>query len=105
MVQAFPPDAPDDALRIGILPRTSRGREHLLHAQARGAPPKPLAIYRITIPEWVLRGRVPGKGLDELLRGPLGGRVCGRVEMDYVPSGVGQHAQDDEHLDASRGGR
>jgi hypothetical protein len=70
MIQAFPPDAPDHPLGIRILPGTPRAGEHLLDVQARDAPLKPLTIHGIEVAEQVLGCRIPGKGLDELLRHP-----------------------------------
>jgi len=102
MVQALSPDAPDSSFRHRILPRTPRGREHLLHAQAPDAPLKPCAIHGGAIAEQV-SGALPGKGLDELLARPLGGGVFGHVEMDHLPSVVGQHDRDEEPLETDRG--
>lgn len=39
-------------------------------------------MHAVTVPEQVPGRGLPGKGLDELLRGPLGGRVFGHVEVE-----------------------
>lgn len=46
VIQAFPPNAPDAGLRVGILLGPLRGREHLRCAQARGALLNRLAMHR-----------------------------------------------------------
>jgi hypothetical protein len=81
VVQTLSPDAPDEPLRVGILPGTPGGREHLRHAQAGDAPLKDVAIHRIAVPEEIPGRRVPGKGLDQLLRRPLRGRMVGHIEV------------------------
>ena len=86
-----------------MLPGAPRGRQDLVHAQVRGTPLKARAIHGITVPEQVPGRGLPGKGLDELLGRPLGGRVFGHVEMDHFSSPVGQDDQDEEHLEADRG--
>jgi len=75
----------------------------LLHPQARHAPLKARTIRGIAISEEVLRGRIPRKGLDELLGRPLGGRVCGHVEMNHFPPCVRKDDQHEEHLEPDRG--
>ena len=75
----------------------------MLHPQARHAPLKARAIRGIAISEEVLRGRIPRKGLDELLGRPLGGRVCGHVEMNHFPPCVRKDDQHEEHLEPDRG--
>ena len=103
LIQALPPDTPDHPRRNRMLPGTPRGREHLFQAQVRHTPLKPRAIHSIPIAEKVLRDRGPGKGLDELLGGPLGGWMLGHIEVNHFPSVVGQHNQHEEDLDPDRG--
>ena len=88
---------------IGILPGTSWGGEHVLDPQARRTLLKPRAIHGTPVPEQVLRRSLPGKGLGELLRRPPGRRMLGHVEVDRCPSGVAQHDQHEEDLEADRG--
>ena len=42
------------------------------------------------------------KGLDELTRRPLGGRMLGHIEVDDFPSRVRQDDQHEENLEADR---
>jgi hypothetical protein len=102
MVQALPPDAPNHALRIRILPRTPRRGQHLIDSQALDAPLKQLAIHRIAIPEELVRSGLPRKGLDELLRDPPDRWVFGDVEMKDSAPPVRQHYQDEEDLGPDR---
>jgi hypothetical protein len=66
------------------------------------APLNPLAIHCISIPEQVLWRGLPRKGLDELTRRPLGGRMLGHIEVDDFPSRVRQDDQHEENLEADR---
>ena len=55
------------------------------------------AVDSVAVPKQVPRDLLKGKGLPELLRGPLGRRMGGDVEMDDPPSVVSQnqeHVQD-----------
>jgi hypothetical protein len=61
----------------------------LVDAQVRGTPLKACAIHGIAIAEQILRRSLPGKGLDELLRRPLGRWMLGHIEVEDLPSVVG----------------
>lgn len=75
--QALPPDAPDYRLHIGMVLGTPRSGQHLVDTLARDTPLKLLVVHSISISEEVLRGRLPGKRLDQLLRRPPGRRTLG----------------------------
>ena len=59
--------------------------------------PKLIAEDPVAVPKQVTRDLIKGEGLPELLRGPLGRRMGGDVEMHDPPSVVSQnqeHVQD-----------
>jgi len=102
MIQALPADAADHPLGICILPRTPRRGQDLVHAQVYEPLLKPLAIYRISVAEQVLRSSLPGEGCDELLCCPLRCRMLGHIEMEDLPPVVRQHDQHEEDLEPDR---
>jgi len=71
LIQTLPPDTPNHSLGTRILPGALWGGQDLVDVQVRGTSLKACAIRGIPVPEQILRGRVPGEGLDELSRHPL----------------------------------
>src|SRR5437867_7823272 len=72
VVRAFAPDRPDDSLGVGVLPGRLWGGEDLPDTDRPDDPPAFVAIGTIPIPQQVARlGAVSGKGLPDLLRGPV----------------------------------
>jgi hypothetical protein len=102
VVEEFPPDAPDEPLDVGALPRRLRGDLHLGHAHAGHPSSERLAVDRIAIPEQKPRWGLPGKRLDELLSRPRSGGVRGDVDVKNPSPFVGQYEEDEENLVADR---
>lgn len=102
VIQTRPPKAPDEALRIGRLPRAPRRRKYLPHAQRRNPPLERSAVGRIAIPTERPGYRVPREGLNQWLCGPLSGRARSHVEMENPSSIMGQHDQRKEHPEPTR---
>ena len=105
VVQALPPNAPDEALRIRILPQAPRGRKPWGQAHACDAPVKDVALDRIPVPEEIPGRWFPREGLDPLLRAPLGGGMLRHVAVETPPAVRREHDEHDEHLAADRGDR
>ena len=61
------PNGTDHAFHKRILPRTSRCREHLFDSHASNAPLEFGSINTISIPQQILRHRIPRKRFDDLL--------------------------------------
>src|SRR5262245_10780923 len=97
VVQAFTADTPDQPLDVRILPRTPWGDHDLLDPHMLDPLPKGSAIDAVPIAQEIPRGLVPREGLNDLLGGPLRGRMLGDVEVDDAPSRMGQDDQDKEH--------
>jgi hypothetical protein len=94
VVQAFPPNGPDDSLGIGILPGGLGCREDLTKTHAVNFPRKSVTINAIPISQQESRlGAIAWKRFKDLLGGPLGGRMVSDVEMKNMPLSV---VEDDE---------
>jgi hypothetical protein len=91
MVQTLAADAPVQPLDIGVLPRASISCQDLLDSQCTNASPKGGSVRAAAVPEQVLGGRVPWKGFGDLLRGPVGGRMSGDIEVNDFAPGVAHY--------------
>src|SRR6516164_11419448 len=95
MVEALAANRTDDAFHVGALPRGSRRRQNFLDSHGFHICRKLTAVDSVAVPKQVPRDLLKGKGLPELLRGPLGRRMSGDVEMHDPPSVV---IQNQEHV-------
>src|ERR1019366_4887848 len=69
----------------------------------KGRVTESLAVISVTIAQQIARSRVPGEGLQELLRRPLRSRVAGHREVNGAATVM---RKDDEHKQqAKRSGR
>jgi hypothetical protein len=100
MAQAISPDAADQAFHKGILPGTSRGREHLFDAHAFYAPLELAPIDRISIPQQILWCRIPRERLYDLLTSPLGGWRLRDIEVHYPATMMREDHQDKQQLES-----
>jgi hypothetical protein len=60
------------------------------------------AVDAIPIAEERAGRLVPRERLDDLLRGPLGGRMLGHVAMHHTPAPVSEDHEDEEHAERHR---
>lgn len=88
VIEALTPDAADDSLHEGALPRAPRGGENLLDAQAFHPRLELVPVDAIAISDEEPRGRLPRERFGELLGGPLRGRMFGHVEVHDPTAGV-----------------
>jgi hypothetical protein len=98
MIQAFAADTPDEALHVGILPRTPRGDHDFLDPHVPHPLPKGGAIDTVPITQQKSRGFVPREGIHHLLRCPLRRWVFRDVEMDNAAPFMSQDQQHEEHF-------
>jgi len=84
MVEELAADGADHAFDQGILPWRTGRRENLGDAHAVHPSPKLAAVDAVAIAEEIARRRVIGERLDELLRGPGGGRGIGQDSMKWL---------------------
>lgn len=73
VVEALPPDRPDQALAERILPRRAWSRDDLLDAHRLDAPGKAVVEDAVAVTQQETRCGFVGKGLDDLQGGPLSG--------------------------------
>jgi hypothetical protein len=103
VVEEVPPDGPDHALGVGVLPWRTRGGEDFGDAHGFRASSKSVAIDDIAIAEEVPGSRVLRERLEHLLSCPGRGRCAGHVEVDYLAPMVKQHDEHEEDTER-RGG-
>ena len=85
------------------LPQRARRRQHLLDAECRDAPVEGGGVDSISVSQQVTRRRIPGKGLDDLLRCPPGRRIFRDVEMHDTTPIVPQDDEDEQPLKVAVG--
>ena len=90
MIETFSADTSNYSFSERILPRTSSRRDHFFNLHPFHPASKFRSIDRISIPEQISRRGVIGKCFDDLLCGPLGGRIRGHIEMNDLPATVKQ---------------
>ena len=95
VVEALAANRTDDAFHVATLPRGSRCRQNFRDSHGFYISRELIAEDPVAVSKQVTRNLLKGKGLPELLRGPLGRRMSGDVEMHDPPSLV---SQDQEHL-------
>jgi hypothetical protein len=103
MIQAFAADTPDEALHVGILPRTPGGAYDFLDPHVPHPLPKGATIDPVPIAQQKSRGFVPWECFHDLLRCPLRRRVFRDIEMDHAAPLVGHDEQYKEHFVGHRG--
>ena len=91
VIEALAANRPDDAFHVSALPRRSWRPKYLLRSQIGHLLAELASKDPIPITEQILRRLVERKGLPQLLRRPLCGRMGGHIEMDDPPSIVSQH--------------
>ena len=91
VIEALPADRADHALDIRILPGTRRRGHDFGDAHASHAALEHGAIDAISIAVEPAGCRVVRKGVDHLLRGPLGRGMCRDVQMHDTTAMVAQH--------------
>src|SRR5215510_12901099 len=86
MIETFSADTSNYSFRVRILEgRMGRG-DHFLNLHPFYPASKLRSVDRISIPEQISRRGVIGKCFDNLLRGPLGRRIRGHIEMNDLPA-------------------
>lgn len=103
VVQAFAANTPDETLHIGVLPGTPRRDHDVFDPHVLHPLPKEGPIDTVAIAPQIPRRLVPRKGLDYLLRSPLGGEMLGHANTDRAPAMTSEHQEDEQHLVRHRG--
>jgi hypothetical protein len=103
VIEALTPNAADDSLHEGTLPRAPRRGENLLDAEAFHTRLELVPVDAIAISDEEPRGRLPRERFGELLGGPLRGRLFGHVEVHDPTAGASENDEDEEDLEGDRG--
>ncbi len=98
VVQALSTERSDNPFAVGILARTPWCGNHLLDIETAHTPTEPRAVNAVAVTNEIPRCSIKRKGLDHLLRGPLGRRMRSDVEVDDAPAFMGEHDQDKQNL-------
>jgi len=101
VVEAFPPKGADHALAVRILPRGPRRGEDLLDSHRTHSTNEARAVDLVSVPNDVLRRRVVGEGVDQLLSCPLCRRALGDVEVQDASAPMLEH---EEHVENAKRG-
>src|SRR5204862_97171 len=91
MIEAFATNGADHPLDIGSLPRRARCRQDFANAHVSQVFSEVIAKDRIVVAQEVARELGKGKGLAQLLSGPVCGRVGGHIEVQDATPVMGQH--------------
>ena len=103
MIQTLAPDRADKPLYEGVLPWALGRCQHFPDFHALHSLQKRVTVDRVTIAEEVGRRGVVRERLHDLLGGPGGGGMLGRVEVNDTPPMVGEDDQDEEDAQVSGG--
>ena len=80
MIEALATNGSNHPLHIGSLPRRARCRQNFADAHVSHLFSEVIAEDSIAVAQQVARELGKGKGLPQLLSGPLRGRVGGHIE-------------------------
>src|SRR5215510_10662157 len=88
MVQTLPANGTDQALSVRVLPRALRRGQHLCHAQCGDWGTDFDSVNAVPVAEKESGCVAIGKGFDNLLGGPGGGRMLGDGQVQYLATAV-----------------
>jgi len=83
VIEAFAANGPDQALRVGVLPRGANGRDHFGDADYRRRR-RPAVERGVAIVDGIVRRFVPGKRFTELLCRPRGRGIVGHSDVHHA---------------------
>ncbi len=98
MIEALTPNGSNHSLHIGSLPRGARRGQYFADAHIAHLFPEFIAEDGIAVAEQVARELVEGKGLPQLLSGPLRGRVGSHITVDNAAPVMGQYQKHVKNL-------
>ncbi len=92
VIDALASNRPDDSLSVRVLPGGSRSGDDLSYAHSLNSCMEVGSIDRIAVAEEIAGNQgVARKGLDHLLRRPLGTGMRSNVEVNDTPAVVGEY--------------
>ncbi len=102
VVETLAANATNHPFDVRILPWRARRRPNLVDAESRDAPAELRSIDSISVSQHEARSTLPGKGIDDLLRGPLCRRVVCDIEVSDPSPIVTEYDENEEN--SKRGG-
>ena len=96
VVETLTANRSDEPFDERVLPRRTWRRQNLLDLEPRDTSVEVRTVDLISVPQQVTRRRVPGKGVNHLLRRPLGRRMFRHVEINGTAMVVAEHNEDKE---------
>src|SRR5215475_14497538 len=93
MIETFSADTSNYSFCVRILKRRMGRGDHFVNLHPFYSASKLRSIDRISIPEQISRRGVIGKCFDDLLRGPLGCRVRGHIEMNDLSAAAKEDSE------------
>ncbi len=102
VVETLTANATNNPFDVRILPWRARRRPNLVDADSCDAPAEVRTIVSISVSQHEARSTLPGKGVDDLLRGPLPRRVVYDIEVNDPSPSVTENDEDEEN--SKRGG-
>jgi hypothetical protein len=82
VIEALPPDGPDQAFHERILPRRTGRDKDFLRAHTLQQAIEVGSVAAVAITDQIRRGGLVGKGFADLLPRPGRGRMVGHIQMD-----------------------
>src|SRR6516165_11522963 len=102
MVEYLPPDRPNQAFGVSVLPGRSRCSWSVANAHRAKPPDECLAISTIAIAKDIFRSSLPAPGLRHLPRNPLGCGACRHAEPHQATPLVPQNQKAVERPEGER---
>jgi hypothetical protein len=97
LVQTLAAEGPDESLDVRILPGTAWSADNFGDAHGGHATSERVAVDRVPVSDEPSRRGVLREGFNDLLGGPVCGRVFGDGEVDDSPALVREEHKDEEH--------
>jgi len=105
VIEALATNGSNHSLDMGSLPRRARCRQDFADTHISHLFSEFSAENSIAVAQQVARRLGEGKGLPQLLSGPLRSRMGGNVEVQNATTVMGQNQENVKNLEADRGHR
>ena len=102
VIQKLSAKAADHAFNIRILPGRGRRRDDLVDTEGLNPSSYPVAINTVAVTQQITRRGIEWKRFNPLLSGPLCRGMFCHIEVDDVPSVMGQSDEHEQHLERCR---
>ena len=103
MVETLSTNTSNKAFHEWILPRTLRGREHLLNVHSLNSISEMTTVHPVTIPYQISRCSIFRKCFDDLLCRPFGRGMLRHIEMHHAPPLMRKDHEHKQHSQLQRG--